>query len=148
MQAGRHGLVVLYLPATDMASHRHGPPPSQAHWERLDRHIGRLMQAVGGPARALACIRWLLVGDHGQSQVADGNQALAPDRLFRDLNPVRFGGTGLGTRHPSPLHPTTALCSRGAPTLGRVRWRQPGSGKGLAPRQASTCSQGAGAMAR
>ena len=150
MRDGRHGLVVVYLPATDMASHRQGPPPSIAHWERLDRQLGRLMRAAGGPERALARWRWLIVGDHGQSRVCGGKQALAPDRIFRDLDPVPFGRGGFGTRHPVALAPNDrALLAWHAPTAaGRraaeILWERLGSMAGievLARRQADGSMQ-------
>ncbi|MEB3299150.1 MAG: alkaline phosphatase family protein [Candidatus Sericytochromatia bacterium] len=130
LRSGCFGLVVLYLPSTDLTSHRLGPPPSAPHWQRTDGLLGRLMQALGGPRNALERARWLLLGDHGQSSVEGSDKALAPERLWRDLDPVPLGKGGLGTRHALALSPndrsllvTTARGEAGA-FAAQEAWRR------------------------
>jgi Type I phosphodiesterase / nucleotide pyrophosphatase len=81
--------LVFYLPDYDFASHATGPDAAHAALRRVDRSIGSLLEAAGGPDEFLARYAVLLCSDHGQTHVERAvrlEDAFAGFRLFRPGN--------------------------------------------------------------
>ncbi len=88
--------VLTYLPDNDLYSHRWGPMNVGRELHTIDRRIGQMMASYGSFDDATNQARWIVIGDHAQSDVGgfDG-YSVNVYRAFRDLLPVPFGRKGL-----------------------------------------------------
>lgn len=68
IQSVRPDFMLTYFNENDLRTHHHGPAGIGWSLQRVDRELGRLMSAYGSWAEAVAQARWILVGDHSQSE--------------------------------------------------------------------------------
>lgn len=89
------GFYLTYLPDNDMRSHHFGPWNNAASLRTLDRQLGSLMDAYGSWEEATRTARWIVVGDHAQSQVG-GVEGYSVNvyKAFKTLRVVPFGARG------------------------------------------------------
>lgn len=70
-------LTVLYMPDTDYAYHRR-PQNGVKILARADREIRRLLDAFGSWEEAVQQCRFIITGDHGQTEIGVEKEALIP----------------------------------------------------------------------
>lgn len=87
---------LVYLNEHDLRSHQHGPMACAYSLRIVDRQLGKLMDAYGSWERAVHEARWILVGDHAQSQIGGfPGYAVNVYRAFRAFRVAPLGGAGL-----------------------------------------------------
>ena len=79
--------MLIYFPDHDHAMHRKNPAHMRDAMLQLDRHLQTLLHAFGGWRRAMIDTTWILVSDHGQSQIA--RQAVGRIDLDALLRPLK-----------------------------------------------------------
>ncbi len=90
------GFYLTYLPDNDMRSHHYGPWNNAASLHTLDRQLAYLLEAYGSWDDATRKARWLIVGDHGQSEVGGvENYSVNVYKAFHDVRVIPFGSKGL-----------------------------------------------------
>lgn len=67
IQKHRPAFMLTYLNENDLRTHHLGPDNIGPSLRKVDAEIGRLMSAYGSWDRAVAEARWLITGDHSQS---------------------------------------------------------------------------------
>ncbi len=77
-------LLTIYLPDTDGYSHRNNPEHSEESLQRVDRQVGKVLDAFPSWEEALRRNTIIVVGDHSQSLV--GAEAANSVNLARELS--------------------------------------------------------------
>ena len=63
----RPSFMLTYFNENDLRTHHHGPDNIGFSLAKVDRELGRMMDAYGSWDQAVQEARWMLVGDHAQS---------------------------------------------------------------------------------
>ncbi len=96
IRAHRPDFQLVYLNEHDLRSHQHGPMGCAFSLRIVDRQVGKLMTAYGSWDAAVSEARWILVGDHAQSDIGGfAGYAVNVYRAFRRLKVAPLGGAGL-----------------------------------------------------
>lgn len=93
---GEARFVLTYLPDNDLYSHKYGPLNVGRELHAIDRRIGQMMNAYGSWEAATRQARWMVIGDHAQSDIGgfDG-YSVNVYHAFQTLCPVPLGRAGL-----------------------------------------------------
>jgi hypothetical protein len=86
-QAQSPDFMMIYLPDLDHAAHRKNPQHLRDALLQLDQHVQRLLNAFGSWQEAVRDHVWVVLGDHGQTQI--GGQAVSQINLDRLLQRFR-----------------------------------------------------------
>lgn len=96
VQSRKTDFYLTYLPDNDMRSHQHGPWSNAASLHMLDRQLAYLLEAYGSWDDATREARWLIVGDHAQTEVGGvEDYSINVYKAFRDVRVIPFGSRGL-----------------------------------------------------
>lgn len=96
IRAYRPAFQLVYLNEHDLRSHQHGPMNCAYSLRIVDRQLAKLMDAYGSWDRAVTEARWLLVGDHAQSDIGGfAGYAVNVYRAFKGFRVAPLGGAGL-----------------------------------------------------
>lgn len=95
-------LMVVHLMETDSAQHANGPgsPQARAAFERVDAHIGAIVQATE-EAGTRGRTAFLITGDHGFSRV---HALFQPNVILRDAGLLKTNEKGDVTEWQAVLH--------------------------------------------
>lgn len=92
----RPGLMVTYFAENDLRTHHRGPGGIAGSLRRVDRELAGMLAAYGSWDAAVAEARWVLVGDHSQSETFPwrGGHAVNVFEAFprHRVAPLRAGG--------------------------------------------------------
>lgn len=92
----RPAFMLTYFNENDLRTHHHGPDNIGWSLERVDRELGRMMDAYGSWDAAVKEARWMIVGDHAQSNTFPlrPGHAVNVFKAFpkHRIAPLRWGG--------------------------------------------------------
>lgn len=92
----RPGFQLVYLNEHDLRSHQHGPMGCAYSLRIIDRQLGKLMAAYGSWEAATREARWVLVGDHAQSEIGGfPGYAVNVYQAFKGFKVAPLAGSGL-----------------------------------------------------
>ncbi|MBM3274232.1 MAG: alkaline phosphatase family protein, partial [Candidatus Sericytochromatia bacterium] len=96
VKENRARFYLTYLPDNDLRSHHVGPMQNAASLQILDRQIGSLLDSYGSWDVATAEAKWLIVGDHAQTEVG-GQEGYSINvyKAFKSVSVLPFGLRGL-----------------------------------------------------
>gem|GEM_PF-1606988 len=96
IRAQRPAFQLIYLNEHDLRSHQHGPMGCAYSLRIIDQQLGKLMDAYGSWDAAVQEARWILVGDHAQSEIGGfPGYAVNVLRAFKEFRVAPPGGPGL-----------------------------------------------------
>lgn len=96
MRSRKAGFYLTYLPDNDLRSHQHGPWNNAPSLHLLDRQLAYLMEGYGTWDDATRDARWLIVGDHAQSEVGGvENYSVNVYKAFKNVRVIPFGSKGM-----------------------------------------------------
>ena len=102
IRAEKPNLMVVHLMETDSAQHANGPgsPQARAAFERVDAHIGAIVQATE-EAGIRGRTAFLITGDHGFSRV---HALFQPNVILREAGLLKTNEKGEVTEWQAVLH--------------------------------------------
>ncbi|MBU6428369.1 MAG: alkaline phosphatase family protein, partial [Cyanobacteria bacterium REEB65] len=112
VQQGEARFILTYLPDNDLFSHKYGPLNVGRELQVIDRRLGQMMSAYGSWEEATRRARWIVIGDHAQTDVGGFvGYSVNVFTAFRSVQPVPFGRAG---RHGGPWDVAIAPNDRSA----------------------------------
>jgi hypothetical protein len=96
VRKARPAFMLTYFNENDLRTHHHGPDNIGFSLAKVDAELGRMMDAYGSWDAAVAEARWILVGDHAQSNTFPlrPGHAVNVFKMFpkHRIAPLRTGG--------------------------------------------------------
>ncbi|OEH85184.1 hypothetical protein BHU72_06125 [Desulfuribacillus stibiiarsenatis] len=76
---------MMYFPDLDQAVHKKGTKFAIDSIQKIDKKIGQLLDALGGPEKAMEETIWIILSDHGQTDVKEGIGQIPLPEILSDL---------------------------------------------------------------
>jgi hypothetical protein len=112
-QRERPKFMLTYLNENDLRSHAVGPENTGWSLRKVDQELGLMMDAYGSWERAAQEARWILVGDHSQSNTYPGRAGHAINVFkafpYHKVTPLRTGGLQR-LDHDFAVSPNDRMC--------------------------------------
>ncbi|MNS32199.1 Type I phosphodiesterase / nucleotide pyrophosphatase [compost metagenome] len=109
----RPAFMLTYLNENDLRSHHRGPWNNADSLHRVDAELGVIMDAYGSWERAAKEARWIITGDHSQSNTYPGRPGHAVNvfKAFPEYRicPLRTGGLACKT-YDFAVGPNDRMC--------------------------------------